>query len=297
MAAPTVVAASADAQWDVDGNITAGLPAGLIAGDLLVLLVFVRNGSQTINLASTYTLVSADNASVEAATTTEVQAKVAGGSESAPNVVTSQVASQPTGAILIAVRGWSGTIGDLVISTPAGGASATLVAPTINTAVADCLVLRCYLNADDNVISTPPASHSLVFTGSTALGSDAAMHVYSATQASAGATGTASLVVVGADAFMAWTIAIPPATGTTHDAAGTMTATASLTGTASADRVTSVTMSTTAALTGFATVTGSGPAPTERTLVVAAESRTTAVPVESRTTTVPAESRRLTVSR
>lgn len=222
MAAPTVVAASADAQWAVTGNITAGLPSGLGAGDLLILVVHVRNGAQTINLVSTYTLVSTDNASSVVAVTSEVQAKVAGSSESGPNVVSSQITTQPTGAILIAVRGASPNIANIVISAPAGAGSATLVAPTIDTVSSDNLVLRLYLSSDDAAIVTPPASHTQVFSGSTALGSDAAMHAYGITQASAGATGTASLVVAESDGYMAWTLAIPPATTVSGTTTGTV---------------------------------------------------------------------------
>lgn len=216
MAAPVVVAASAAVAWDTDGNVSPALPAGHASGHLLLLPIFVRNGAQTIDLTSGYTLVSGADVT-GTATTAEIQGKVDGGSESAPTVTSSQTASQPTGAVLVAISGWSGTLGDLVISTAEVAGSATMVAPAAVTPVDDCLVLRIFLNADDNAVVTPPASHSLVISETTTLGSDAGLHVYSQTQAVAGDTGTASLVVGGSDAYIAWTLVVPPAAGGATD--------------------------------------------------------------------------------
>lgn len=215
MAAPTIVGVSANAGFTTTGSWTAGLPVGVQSGDLLVAFLGARLGSQTVNLTSGYTLLSTDNYSTDGQDTVEVQAKIAGGSESAPGMSTSVATTQPSGGILIAIRGWSGTLGDLILSSPNAASSATMVAPTATSTVNDSLVLRLYWQADDNAITTPPGSHTQQFFESSILGSDAAISVFSATQTTAGSVGTASLVVGGADPYTAWTLIVPPASGTT----------------------------------------------------------------------------------
>ena len=128
MAAPTFVACSTTANWTATASLSAQLPAGLNEDDLLLLPIAARLAAMTINLTSGYTLKSTDNATTTNLTT-EIQAKIAGASESAPTVTTSATTPQPAGAILIAVRGWSGDLADLVVPTHDSGASQLPLAP------------------------------------------------------------------------------------------------------------------------------------------------------------------------
>jgi len=231
--------------WPTNGTNTVTLPAGAgapAAGDLILLPVFVRNAGQTINDTPTYTLLSGNDVTTTSVTA-EIQGKIAGSSETNPTVTDSQTASQPTGALALTIRGWSGSLNDIVIPAPNLGASATIPFPDAVAPVDDCLVLRIAMGADDNTIVTPPAGSAQVFFEITMSGSDACLAIYrQEAPAPAGPVGTANLVMSGSDPYAAWTVVVPPGgeapasaelSGALPDLTGTLTALALATGTAS----------------------------------------------------------------
>lgn len=239
MAVPTIVGASATANWVGGGGSGATLLADMPTvqpDDLVVLVVFVRAGGQTIDLTSGYTQISGDNDNPAGTITSEVQAKIAGPSESDPSVHTSVTDTQPTGAVIVTVRGWSGDIADLAISAVASGANNTPLAPDATPTVNDTLTLRIYVQHDDNTVTTPPAGHTQVFAELTLQGSDANMAVFSRNaggQAGVG-VGSAAPTMSGSDPWSAYTLLIPPSTGgstITGTAAASLTVTAPAAGT------------------------------------------------------------------
>jgi hypothetical protein len=123
------------------------------------------------------------------------------------------VASLGTMGIVVAVDDWSGTLGDVLVSPANVGTNVNLIAPAVAAAPDESLVLRVYLNADNNAIGTPPAGLTQVFSQLVATQGRLAMHVFSGTQSGTGTTGTATLVAGGSDPWLCWTIVIPPAAG------------------------------------------------------------------------------------
>lgn len=220
MAIPTIVGVSTVANWTPGGGggatLSAEMPAGVLAGDLCVLLIFVRQGTLVaavnIDLSATYTLVSGDDDDPAGQITSEVQAKTAGGGEGNPSVHSDQGSTQPTGAVVIVVRGWSGVLGDLVISSPQTGASSLPNAPGAVPIANDSLVFRFYLQQDDNTIVTPPAGHTQRFFENTLVGSDANMAVFS--QDAAGSNGvdvgSAAVTMSGSDPWQTYTFIVAP---------------------------------------------------------------------------------------
>lgn len=210
--AVTVDAVSTTGNWEADGSVTADLPANS-AGQLLVAATFARLAAQTINLPSAspgvWALLSGDNDS-GTNSSGEIAGKTAGGSETAPTLSSGLTGGpQGTGGIIFAISGWTGTLGDILYGVNSGG-SATLQAPSVLAAPDGSLILRIYFNADANAIVTPP-SGSQVFTQVVTPGlGRLGLHVYSQTQAGAGATGTANLVMNASDGFLAYTVVIPP---------------------------------------------------------------------------------------
>lgn len=201
------------APWPVNGSNTVALPTSTgapLAGDLILLPIYVRNGAQTIDTTSGYTRLSGDN-DTGSNVTAEIQAKIAGGSESNPTVTDSQTATQPTAAVALTIRGWSGSLAGIVVSAPNIGGSSTIPFPDATAAVGDSLVLRIAMQGDDNNITTPPAGHTQLFFEQSGSGSDALLAIYSQdAPAAAGSVGTANLVVSGSDPYAAYTVVIPP---------------------------------------------------------------------------------------
>jgi hypothetical protein len=181
---------------------------------LLLLPVVARTAGVDVNLTTGYTLLSGDD-DAGSASVGEIQGKVAGGSESAPSVTSTIADTQPTGAFLIAIKDWSGVIGDVFVSTPDVGTSSTVSAPTATALVDDTLVMRVYAQMDDNTVVTPPSGHTQVFFQLSIQGSDMCMAAFvkDAPIASGVGAGSATCVFNGSDPSMGWTVLIPPATG------------------------------------------------------------------------------------
>jgi hypothetical protein len=210
--------------WPNSGSLTVPLPAGggaPASGDAMLLPIFVRVGGATIDLTSGWTLKSTDN-QTGTNTTGEVQAKIAGGSEANPTVTDGEL-SQGTGAVVITIDGWSGDLAD-IIATGSTGASVNNQAPAETAPVDDCLVLRVFMAADDNAITTPPSGHTQLFYEVTGTGSDAFYAVYSQDAvANAGAVAAATLVMNASDGWLAFTIIVPPAAVATNVVPGDAT--------------------------------------------------------------------------
>jgi hypothetical protein len=211
--AVTIVGVSPSAVWPgAGGPFSPSLPAGTTTGDVFVVPIIARDASATIDLITGYTLLTTDNLTDAINITGEVQAKVAGVAEGAPSVHSSIANTQPTGAVVLALRG-AAAIGTWTVPAPNVGASGTVPAPDAVATVAGTMVLRVYLNSDDNTITTPPAGHTQVFYESTLQGSDANMAVFvaNATLGAGASAGVANLVYNGNDAYIAATILVPPA--------------------------------------------------------------------------------------
>jgi hypothetical protein len=217
---PTLAGISASGNWESDGSIVADLPAAaLTAGRLLLAATFVRAAGATINLPSAspgaWTLLSPDNYT-GTNTTGEVARKVsAGGTETAPTLSSSVVASLGTGGIILALDGWSGVPTDVLIATD-NGASSNLLAPAVPAAPDQSLVIRLYFNADNNTIVTPPPG-TQVFTEIIATLGRMALHAYTSVQSGTGSTGTALLVSSASDGWQTATIVVPPSAGGAGD--------------------------------------------------------------------------------
>jgi len=212
MTASVVNASATPIAWNgVGGPITPGIPTDTTAGMLLLLPIAARTTGVDINLTTDYTLLSGDD-DTGAALIGEIQGKVTGGSESAPSVTSTIVNTQPTGAFLLAITDWSGVIGDVFCSTPNIGTSQNVPAPDATALVDDTLVIRIYMQSDENTVVTPPTGHTQKFFQLTAQGSNLNMVAYakdSAINSGVGA-GIATVVMSGSDSYLAYTILVPP---------------------------------------------------------------------------------------
>ncbi len=209
----SIVGVSATAVWAPTAGMPfqPGIPAGVAAGDVFTVPIFARTGGATINLMSGYTLLTPDNQTDSAQATGEVQAKIAGSSEPSPSVQSSIADTQPTGAVILAIRG-AAALASWVVPTPNVGASSSPPAPDGVATADNSLVVRIYMMADDNTIVTPPAGHTQVFFELTGQGSDALMAIFVAnsTVNNGGSAGVATCVFSGSDPYWAGTFIIPP---------------------------------------------------------------------------------------
>lgn len=208
--------------WPITGTITPQMPGGggaPAAGDLLIIPVYNRITTATMNDLTGYTRLTTDNFT-SAANTAELWAKIAVGSDAAPTA-TSPTTSQPMAAIVIVVQDWSGDLADLVAAV-AGSTGSTVTSPDASALEDDCLVLRIGFQQDDNQSATaptavpppwvpwdPPAGHTPVFYEATQAGSDASMAAASE-EADTGAVGSAGFATNGNDAGIGFTLIIPP---------------------------------------------------------------------------------------
>lgn len=206
--------------WPTTGTITPVMPTGggaPAAGDLIVLPVYNRVTTATVNDVTGYTrLTTSDFTS--GANTAELWAKIAAGGDAAPTC-TSTPTGQPMAALLIVVEDWSGDLADLVAAV-AGSTGATVTCPDATATDDDSLVLRIGFQQDDNgglgdptpppyTPWVPPAGHTSVFYEVTMAGSDAGMAVATET-ADTGAVGVGGFGTNGADAGIGFTLIIPP---------------------------------------------------------------------------------------
>lgn len=211
--------------WPTNGSLTPQMPGGAgapAAGDLLLLPVYVRITTATINDLSGAGWVRLTTAGfTTAANTAELWAKIAVGGDTAPALTTSPT-SQPTGAIIIVIEDWSGDLVDLVATIQAS-TSANVTCPDVVTPEDDCLVLRIGLQQDDNQSATSPtavpppwvpwdspASHTALFYEATMAGSDASMAAAWEVVATAGSAGIGVFATNGNDAGIGISVAIAP---------------------------------------------------------------------------------------
>ena len=208
--------------WPVTGTITPVMPTGggaPAAGDLLVIPVYNRITTATMNDVTGYTRLTTDNFT-SGANTAELWAKIAVGGDTAPTC-TSPTTSQPMAAIIIVIEDWSGDLADLVAAV-AGSTGGTVTCPDASATEDDSLVLRIGTQQDDNQsltipnLTPPPwvpwdlpAGHTSVFYEVTMAGSDAGMMVATET-ADTGAVGSAGFATNGNDAGIGFTLIIPP---------------------------------------------------------------------------------------
>lgn len=208
--AVTVAGVSTTATWPG----STGLPftinwPGAASGQLVILPVFARAAGTTIATTSTYTLKSTNDAT-GTNVTGEIQAKAAGGSETAPSVTSGILDTQPTGAIAIVIDGWSGDLSDVVVTQDIG-ASSNPICPAGTAPTDGCLVLRGVFVSDDNTASGPGLTQ--IFNEETGQGSDASMAWFTET-ANTGAVASQALPLTeGSDGWQSFTIVIAPATG------------------------------------------------------------------------------------
>lgn len=224
MTATVVAVSDTPIAWNGGGGpTTPGIPDGTAAGMLLLLPILARSTGVDINLTDGYTLLSGDDVDQGTACVGEIQGKIAGSSESAPGVTSSIVDTQPTCAFLLAVNSWSGVIGDVFVATPntgSGGLSPGIPAPDATALVDDTLVIRVFMQGDDNTVTGVPDGHTQLFFQNTTQGSDAniAAFVMDDPINSGENAGTANAIFSGSDPYIAWTILVPPAdTGGTID--------------------------------------------------------------------------------
>lgn len=217
----TVADASTTANFGT-GSRSVNLPT-ISNGQLLVCPVVVRGTGATITGPSAspgaWTRVSGAN---EGGTnvTGEVYAKVAGGSETAPSVSSTE-ATQGTGAVIIAIDGSTADVGDVFISTPNVGSSSSGILPfPAVTGVADgSLIIYAALEADNNIIvddSAVGGPSAQVIADISAFASDLALYIYAVNKVGTGDVSSVSLIIDASDAYMSWTIVVPPGSSTTQ---------------------------------------------------------------------------------
>jgi hypothetical protein len=179
--------------------------------ELSLLLIMARDTSKVIDTSATYTLLNPTDNYSRANMTGEIQGKIAGSSESAPSVHTNIENTQPTGAIVLAISGWSGDLADIVVAQD-NGASSSPLAPAATITEDGSLVLRVLYVSDENV-PTEPTDHATEFGQGTQQGSNAYLAVYSRTM-DIGSTGTALATLTGgSDSWVFMTVVIPPSVG------------------------------------------------------------------------------------
>jgi hypothetical protein len=133
----------------VNASVTPGLPAGLAAGDLLVCLAAIRNSGAGVPQAPAgYTRLPV----FEAASNTQLFAKIAGAGEAAPTVTfTGGVANADTSAQLIKVVGKFYNVDHLVVRA-AGALNASgqdIPYPGLTVRLPNCLILYAAWKQDD----------------------------------------------------------------------------------------------------------------------------------------------------
>ena len=260
--------------WPTNGSLTPQMPGGggaPAAGDLLLLPVYVRITTATINDLSGAGWVRKTTAGfTSSANTAELWAKIATGGDTAPALTTSPT-SQPTGAIIIVIEDWSGDLDDLV-ATVAGSTGGNVTCPDVTTPADDCLVVRIGLQQDDNQSLTSPqvdpppppfvpwdtpATHTALFYEVTQAASDAGMAAAWEVVATAGPAGSAAFATNGNDAGIGISVAVPPS-GDVPPAEGTLDVPIALDATLTGARASAGTLS--AGIGLDVAITGSAPA-------------------------------------
>lgn len=140
---------------------------------------------------------------------------IAGGSEPANYSWGGLGSGSPDCGAVLRVSGHDPTTPVNVTGT-GKGFSTTATFPSVTTTAANCLILRVAgggVNSAGVVLSTPPSSHTQLFSHVGANSTDSLIGVWYTTQASAGATGTATAVYSNSTFWCAATIAIAPAAG------------------------------------------------------------------------------------
>jgi parallel beta helix pectate lyase-like protein len=187
--------------WSSTGTVTATLPAGWQANDLMVATAFVRTPAAPSAPAGWTLLNSGTGASLGAA----VYTRVAQAGDAAPQFTAAGASGLALGASITALHTWSGT------PVAAGDYDEVPTDPTCPdiAAPAGATILRLVCLGDDlPPEAQPPGLTALGTWSTTPIGNDAAMGGWYGTQASAGQTGTLTTTYTGTDPWIAYTIAV-----------------------------------------------------------------------------------------
>jgi hypothetical protein len=188
------------------------MPAGIVAGDLLVVL-FTNDGSATVTTPSGWTqLFSAANST---AVRLSAYKKVAAGTESGTNVnfVTSAAEQGAAQIYVIAKDRWSGSLADVVAAaTAATGTSVNIDPPSFTTpwAATKTLWIACAGHDREFALSSSPANYTNSLRSNSSATSTSATGL-SARREFENATDNPGNFVIGtAEEWVAQTIAIKP---------------------------------------------------------------------------------------
>jgi hypothetical protein len=162
--APSWVSAGTAAHGD-NASVVPGLPAGAVAGDILVIVAGIRNFSATVNTPAGYS-------SIAGLGNLNIMTKVHSGSEVAPTVSFSGgAAGDSTSAVMFALRNCPSTF-----FGQANGASVPAVQnialPTVGGDIANGIAIAVGHKFDDWTGAAPPAGYTEGIDVSTTLGND-----------------------------------------------------------------------------------------------------------------------------
>jgi hypothetical protein len=196
-------------------STSVGYPAGIAAGDLLLLGCQGRHNSMDWSAPGFGSLI---RTTLTSGLRFEVLSAWAAGGESGSLTVTSTIGMNGWSCELSAFRGGLGAGSPLAAAPVAvAGKGSTMTAPSVTTATGGALVTRWFASMDDNNHGNPSAG-SLAFGGTayhTTVGVDHAASMAYLVQASAGASGTATMAqqANAADGWTAVTIVFTPGSG------------------------------------------------------------------------------------
>ncbi len=203
----------------IDGPVVPALPAGTVAGDVVLVQAWsVAFGfTPTINTPSGYVSLQTGTLSLSGyGIRHSVFRRVMPASPTAPSVT-----SNADEGLHAVCSGWIGADPDNPedVATPAAttGSSTTLTAPSVTTVTAGAMAVSFYAQVDNSFLGSPNNSATLTYGGSaysTTTGIDAALGAAHKAMAIAGATGSTSVTATNSPTnlnYLAITVALRPA--------------------------------------------------------------------------------------
>jgi len=217
VAFPSVVGTPAGTADTSSTSYTVALPAGIVAGELLVIfMAFDGVGTVTQSSGSTFTRI--DTAVNGTACQEEIWVRLATGGESSP--VFSNTNSQDVACVAIRVQnhGVTDVTTDITKGTAATGADAAPDPPNCNPGtVQDFLWLECFAaDDDDDTVPFESANYTAVLQQQSASSTSSCLVAVASRQLNASSENPGVMAMAAVEEWVAQTIAIKPITQQTH---------------------------------------------------------------------------------
>ena len=201
---PGWVSGEATQQSDKATSIAVSVPSGVEVDDLLLAHIATTGNNPGFTTPTGWTLLTTNTAGQ--GTGHAVYYRVADGTEPARYTFTWSSDEDAIG-VIIRYQGID-TTSPIDASATSHGSSANPVAPTVTTTAADAVVIRLVSTNDDEVVTAPGGHVRRYDLKTDSTGGDASSANADTTQASIGATGTASFTIPTSEAWTTTTIAL-----------------------------------------------------------------------------------------